>query len=406
MRLTIVALFSLITGFLNAQKFEIPAEGHPFYEVLEWKGQGAIILNRDLTYNQRQVHMTLVAADGRSTWNQDFNPSGKEYFYISEDGGRYAYFLEHLELKSGKITFHQLNIGGNTKTNTVPFTSALKKLGNFEPDDLRLLDIVTSEKALIYTFTHTDNAAKKKSTIAITMTHNNFLVYATLVAQNVTGSSKVEDQVSWYMAGETGDSFVYAARTSAAKNSGWLVKQFTPKGDLQKEFTLQGNGTNFVEHERVGFGARGSALLNRVEPKEKGTLLVNNGIFYVGGIEVAGTTATLVTYEWKDNTWNKIATSPVKGYNAKKSFQAGYFPMKEGIGWFVKHTATEGHFHSFTSPEGIVSGVTNQQMNNPSRLLTAEFPGKFVALLPGKWLIFDTAVLPVKESVTFEYVVK
>jgi hypothetical protein len=133
---------------------------------------------------------------------------------------------------------------------------------------------------------------------------------------------------------------------------------------------------------------------------------VNNGIFYVGGIEIAGTTATLVTYEWKDNVWTKIASSPVKNYNAKKGLQAGYFPMKEGIGWYVKNTVAEGHFHSFTNAEGIVSGVTNQQMNNPSRLLTAEFPGKFVAALPGKWLVFDTSVLPVKEKVTFEYMGK
>jgi hypothetical protein len=404
MRSVFVALFSLITGFLNAQKFEIPAEGFPFYQVLEWKGQGAIVLNRDPSYNQKQVHMTLIAGEGKSTWNQDFNPSGKEYFYISEDGGRYAYFLEHLELKNGSITFHQLNIAGNVKKNTVSFASAVKKLGDFAPDDLTLLDIVTSEKALIYTFTHTDNASKKKSTIAVTMTHNNFLVYATLVAQNVTGSSKVEDLVSWYMAGDKGDNIVYAARTHAAKDAGWRIKEFTPKGELKAEYNLKAGGTNFAEHERVGFGTRGSALLNRVEPKEKGTLLVNNGEFYIGGIEVSGTAANLVTYAWKDDEWKKVASSPVKGYNAKKSFQAGYFPMKEGIGWYVKNTVSEGHFHSFTNSTGVVSGVVNQQINNPSRLLTDEYSGKFVAALPDRWIVFDQSVLPVKANVSFEYV--
>lgn len=406
MKPIIVALFSLITGFLNAQTFEIPAEGFPFYQILEWKGQGAILLNRDPSYNQKQVHITLVAGNGKSEWNEDFNPSGKEYYYISEDGGRYAYFLENLELKNGKITFHQLNIAGNVKLNNVSFTSALKKIGDFAPDDLTLLDIVTSEKALIYLFTHTNNGTKKKSTIAVTMTHNNFLTYATLVAENVTGSAKVEDQVSWYMAGETGDAIVYAARVHAGKDAGWKVKQFTPKGELQKEFSMQASGVNFVEHERVGFGTRGSALLNRVEPQEKGTLLINNGVFYVGGIEVANNVATLVSYVYKDNKWSKVASSPVKGYNAKKIAQVGYFPMAEGIGWYVKTGVTEGHFHSFTNPAGIVSGLVNQQINNPGRLLTAEYSGKFVASLPTKWLVFDLKQLPSTGSVSFEYVEK
>lgn len=406
MRSVFVALFSLMTGFLSAQKFDVPAEDFPFYEVLEWKGQGAILLNRDPSYNMKQVHMTLIAGEGKSTWNQDFNPSGKEYFYISEDGGRYVYFLEHLELKNGSIAFHQLNIAGNVKKNIVSFSSALKKIGDFAPGDLTLLDIVTSEKALIYTFSHTNNSTKKKSTIAVTMTHNNFLVYATLVAENVTSSSKVEDLVSWYMAGEKGENIVYAARTHAAKNAGWLIKEFTPKGELKAEYNLQASGMNFADHQRVGFGTRGSALLNRVEPNEKGTLLVNNGEFYIGGIEVSGTTANLVTYTWKDNKWNKIASSPVKGYNAKKSFQVGYFPMKEGIGWYVKNATAEGHFHSFTSETGIVSGLVNQQINNPSRLLTAEYPGKFVAALPDRWIVFDPSVMPVKAPVSFEYVNK
>ncbi|ASS50660.1 MAG: hypothetical protein A3D31_13945 [Candidatus Fluviicola riflensis] len=406
MRVLFSSLFLLFTGFLNAQTFEIPAEGFPFYEVLEWKGQGAILLNRDPSLNQKQVYLTLVANDGKSSWNENFSPGGKEFFYISEDAGRYVYFLEHLELKSGKISFHQLNIAGNIKSNAVSFTAALKKIGDFPADELILLDIVTSEKALIYLFSHTDKATKKKSTIAITMTHNNFLVYATLVAQNVTGSNKVEDQVSWYMAGETGESIVYAARTHAGKDAGWLVKQFTPKGVLQSEFTIPANKMVFLEHARVGFGTRGSALLKRVEPVEKGTLVVNNGTYYVGGVEMAGSNANLVTYVLKDNEWVKSASSPVSGYNVKKGLELGYYPMLEGIGWYVKSTTTEGHFHSYTNATGIVSGAVNQQTNNPSRLLTAEFTGKFVASLATRWLVFAASQLPSKGAVSFEYVEK
>lgn len=406
MKAVISALFLFFSGLALAQSFEIPAESFPFYEVLEWKGQGAILLNRDPSMNQKQVYLTLVGPDGKSVWNENFSPNVKEYYFISEDGGKYAYFLEHLDLRSGKISFHQLTNTGNVKTNSVSFSTALKKLGDFPSDELTVLDIVTSDKALIYLFSHTDKSSKKKSTIAVTMTHNNFLVYATMVAQNVTSTNKVEDQVSWYMAGESGESIVYAARTHAGSSAGWLVKQFSPKGDLQKEFTIKANTLNFAEHARVGFGTRGSALLKRVEPLEKGTLLVNNGTFYVGGVEVSGTTANLVTYVWKENNWSKQASSPVNAYTAKKGLEVGYYPMKEGIGWFVKSTGTEGHFHSYTAENGIVSGSISQQTANPSRLLTAEFSGKFVAALATKWLVFDQKQLPSKGAVSFEYAEK
>ena len=230
MRVLFSSLFLLFTGFLNAQTFEIPAEGFPFYEVLEWKGQGAIYLNRDPSMNQKQVYLTLVANEGKSTWNENFSPGGKEFYYISEDAGRYVYFLEHLELKSGKISFHQLNSAGNIKSNAVSFTAALKKIGDFPPEELTLLDIVTSEKALIYLFSHTNR--------------------------------------------------------------------------------------------------------------------------------------------------------------------------------YVKSTTAEGHFHSYTDAAGIVSGAVSQQTNNPSRLLTAEFTGKFVASLATRWLVFAKSQLPVKGAVSFEYVEK
>lgn len=405
MKHTLVAFFSLVTGFLSAQTFEIPAEIFPYSTVFEWKGQGAMLMSKDPSENQKKVTLTMVGANGKSTWDEGFSPNSKELFYISEDGGRYAYFLEHLELNSGKVAMHQVNVAGNIKTNTVNFSTALKKIGDFQADDLRLLDIVTAEKALIYVFTHTDKTKNKRSTIAISMTHHNFLCYATLVAENVTSSSKVEDQVSWYMAGEIGESVVYAARTHAGKDAGWLIKEFNVKGDLLKEFTLKGSEFKFIDHERVGFGARGSALLNRVEPTEKGTLLVNNGVYYVGGVTSTSSTtsAVLETYAWKDNLWTKVAQSPLKNYTTKKTLQVGYFPMKDGIGWFVKSTIGEGSYHGFGKLDGVVSGAVNQQLNNPSRLMNSDFTGKFVSQFTGKWLVFDAKQLPNKGAITFEY---
>ncbi|MDR0801537.1 hypothetical protein [Fluviicola sp.] len=361
---------------------------------------GSIVLSRDLTLTQRQVELTMVSGDAKSTWQQVYNPIKQTYF-ISEDGGKYAYFLENLELSDGKVFLHQLSFAGNIKVMNVSFLAPLKRLGNFSPSDLYLTDIITTEKALIWMFRYKDK--DKLTTIAVSMTHHNFNLYAFIVSENVTGSSKVEDQISWYIAGEKGENIVFAARMHAGKEAGWKVKEFNPKGVMVSEQSLDQKGINFMAHTRVGFGRRGSALLKRSEPDERGTLIFANGFYFVGGIEQNGTAVNVVSYRLEDKKWVKACESVCTVFNPKNPLEVGCLRMSEGIGWYVNSADSEGHFHSFTSSVGIMSGSIDQATSNPSRLLTAEFPSKFVAELDTKWLIFDTKQLPAKGNITFEY---
>lgn len=400
MKKSLVILFTLISISIQAQNFEIPPLKQPYYDIIEWKGIGALALSRDLTLTQKQVDLTMVSGDGKSAWQQVYNPMAKETFFISEDGGKYAYFLENLELKDNKVFIHQLSSAGNIKVMNLSFLSPIKSLG-FSASDLYLTDIITTEKALLWIFKHRDK--EKLTTIAVSMTHHNFNMYAYVVSENVISSSKIEDQISWYVAGEKGENILFAARLHAGKEAGWRVKEYNPKGVMVAETVLEQKGTNFVAHARVGFGRRGSALLKRSEPNEKGTLVVANGEYFVGGIEMNGTAANLISYKLNGKDWVKVCESPCANYNAKKELEVGCFRMDEGIGWYVNSAKSEGHFHPFTSSTGIVSGTIDQATSNPSRLLTAEFPSKFVVELNTKWLVFDTKQFPAKSSLTFEY---
>lgn len=405
MKKSFIFLFALVSIATHAQNFEIPALKQPYYDILEWKGIGALALSRDLTLTQKQVDLTMVSGEGKSTWQQVYNPMAKETYFISEDGGKYAYFLENLELKDNKVFIHQLSAAGNIKVMNLNFLPILKRIGSFSPSDLYLTDIITTEKALLWLFKHRDK--EKLTTIAVSMTHHNFNMYAFIVSENVISSSKIEDQISWYVAGEKGENILFAARLHAGKEAGWKVKEYNPKGVMVSERVLEQRKTNFIAHTRVGFGRRGSALLKRSEPNEKGTLVFANGEYFVGGVEMNGTTANLITYKMdnKENgkEWIKVCESACTNYNPKKDLEVGCFRMDEGIGWYVNSAKSEGHFHSFTSGAGIVSGSIDQATSNPSRLLTAEFPSKFVVELDTKWLVFDTKQFPTKGSLNFEY---
>ncbi len=401
MKKSLIILFAAVSISGSAQNFEIPPLKQPFYDILEWKGIGALALSRDLTLTQKQVDLTMVSGDSKSAWQQVYNPIAKETYFISEDGGKYAYFLENLELKDNKVFVHQLSAAGNIKVMNLNFLTPLKRLGAYSPSDLYLTDIITTQKALIWMFRHREK--EKLTTIAVSMTHHNFNMYAFIVSENVISTSKIEDQISWYMAGEKGENILFAARLHAGKEAGWKVKEFNPKGIQVSETVLEQKGTNFLAHSRVGFGRRGSALLKRSEPNEKGTLVFANDAYFVGGLELNGTTASLVSYQLDGKTWNKVCESACTNYNPKKDLEVGCFRMNEGIGWYVNSARPEGHFHSFTSAAGIVSGAIDQATSNPSRLLTAEFPSKFVVELDTKWLVLDTKQFPTKNSLIFEY---
>lgn len=397
----ILPLLILITSFkLHSQTFEIPSIKFPFYKIIEWKGIGAIALGRDPSLSQRQVDLVMVSSEGKSTWQQVYNPIVKDPYFIAEDGGKYAYFLENLELNDGKVYMHQLSSAGNIKVMNISFLTAAKSLG-VSPSDLYLTDIITTQRALVWMFLYKNKETVK--TISIAMTHHNFNLYPVVVSEVPVGKSKVEEQISWYIAGENGENIIYAARIHAGSSAGWLVKEFNPKGILVSSKELEQKGTNFMAHSRVGFGRRGSALLRRIEPNEKGTLIYANGNYYVGGVEAEGTNYFLNMYKLNGIKWEKHSQTPVTNFSEKKGLEVGVFNTAEGIGWFVQSTNAQGHLHLFDNPTGIVSGNIAQDTYNPSRLLTDKFVNKFIVELDTKWLIFDPAQLPSSGAIKFEY---
>src|SRR6218665_1279572 len=357
MKKLLLVVFALKFGVSNAQTFTIPAEKQPFYEIIEWKGMGGIIMSKDPTGVQGQINLSSIQQNGKTEWTSYLNPLSKELHFISEEGGKYAYFLEKLAPDFGKIQFHQLTQAGTLKFLKADFSLPIKKLGSIDLNELEVIDIVSTQKALVYLFRYDDKANKKILTIAATMTHNNSQTYANLVAENVASSSKVENLVSWYIAGENGDNIIYAARTSVGKESGWKVKEVGPKGNTITEFSISGSGVNFLPHSRVGFGRRGSALLNKVELKEAGTLLFSNGTYYVGGIEMDGTTAVLNSYKWTGQKFEKICSSNVPNYNTKKELAIGFMPLVEGIAWYVKNVTADAHMHQYNNSTGFISSA-------------------------------------------------
>jgi len=62
----------LITTSLCAQPIEIKEAGHPYFDIVEWKGMGGLLLSKDPSGNSKQINITLVGDHPTSIWDQKF----------------------------------------------------------------------------------------------------------------------------------------------------------------------------------------------------------------------------------------------------------------------------------------------------------------------------------------------
>lgn len=398
-------ILSLTLGFTSiAQQIEMPAEQYPFYSVLEWKGMGAILLNHDPAQITKKEYLTLVGNSPTSIWQQSFNPNSKDFHFISSENARYVYFLDDLNPKEGKIAMHQLNSAGNIKSTSVILSSAIKKLGTYDLSNLQLIDVVTTDKALVHIFRYHDSKEKKYTEIATFITHNNLLVYATILGEVSEISLKEGNYGQWKYVGFTEDQIYFAARDYQNRTKGWTVKNFTSKGALTDARFITAPSDNFDLVEHVAIGTNGKTILNNSNEVESATLIHHNSKFYLTGIVTEGNTKTVKLKLLKEGKWLDLSSHKLTIESSKKALQFGNYPLNEGIGCKI------GSFMVFlpydSSKKAIQNPFSAQFNTNPSRFLLADKKEFFAVSLTDINLFFDTNQLNKSGSVKFELIKK
>ena len=398
-------IFSITLCFSTfAQQFEMLAEEYPFYSILEWKGMGAILLNRDPSGNAKKVNLTLVGNKTTSIWQQSFNPNGKDFHFVSSENARYVYFLDNLNPENGKISLHQLNSAGNIKSTSVLITSAIKKLGAYDLTRMQLIDVVTTDKALVHIFRYHDEKEKKYTEIATFITHHNMLVYASILGEVSELSLKEGNYGQWKYIGFTDDQIYFAARDYQNKQKGWTVKNFTSKAVMTEARFIQGPTEKFDMIEQVGIGANGKTILNAASDSESGTLLFHNNQIYLTGILTEGSTKTIKLKQLKEGKWIDLNSAKITLEPSKKALQFGNYPLNEGIGCKIGGNMLFLPFNSAQKP--IQNSFTSRFNSNPSRFILEEKKELFAVSLAEGNLFFDLNQLNKSGNVKFEFIKK
>lgn len=402
----ILILFSLFFAFFaKSQKIEIPAEAYPFYSVVEWKGMGALLLNKDPEWVNKKINITCVNHESTSPFLQSFNPNTKDFHFVSSENARYIYFLDHLNPEAGKISLHQLNSAGNIKSTSVSISLAIKKLGDFDLTQLETMDVVTTDKALVYIFRYHDTKEKKYTEIATFITHHNLLVYATILG-DVTETNLKDDKYGvWKYIGFTNDEIYFAARDYQEKKHGWAVKNFTSKAVLTNAQFINGPEKLFNYNQHVGIGTNGRTILKSSSERESGLLVQHNGKFYLTGLSSEGTSSKVQLKTLEEGKWIDLSSTTLPIESLKKSQEMGVYPLNEGLGLKVGSSSV---FLPFDKSKKVVTGTYSPKLNtNPSRFFIEEKQELFAVSLGEKGILFfDPKQLNKAGNVTFELIKK
>lgn len=386
----------------SAQEFEIEAQKHPYYDIIEWKGQGAILMSRDPNQNTRRIGLTLVGNQNSSIWDESFTPRDEEFYYISSENARYVYFLDNLEPEEANVSFTQLNEAGNMKTSKVSLKSALKNVGIADYTNVEVINIIVTDKALVHHFRYVDKKEKLIREVATFITHHNLLAYSAELGDIPFDDLKKEDVGNWDYVGFTEDRICFAARGISERKKGWHVKEFTSKGKATGKQFLEAP-KEYITVQNIGFGTTGKYYLDDRDTQDKGMVCFINNTFYMVGGERENAGARLILHEWKEGEWTEINRMELNYFIEKKPLKLGLYPMNEGIGYHLDHNGYDkASIITFEEREiSAHNSFTERTIYNPSSVFNRKEKQEFMVTLPGVVLTFDTEQLGKEGPVKF-----
>jgi hypothetical protein len=393
--------FMLLLGFTTfSQELTASETEHPFFDVVEWKNNGLLLLSRDPSGNQRKITVTFMADKAFPVWQESFNPTGKEYHFISGENARYVYFLDQLELKEGKIFYHQISSAGNIKSSSALIGQTIKKIDNILFADLVPIDVFTTDKALVFTYRLHDKKEKKYTDYMVTMTHHNMVLYATKLGSITEDQLKDPKYSYWSYSGFSEDKIFFSARDVQEKKSGWSVQTISSKATFVESRFIEEPKEAFESSTWGSWGMNGSYFLNNSSIQSGQIHLLNEKI-YCYGITNTGNGKLMSLYELENATWIKRSSTSLSFEAGKKSPLLRCIFLNEGL---IVALGTNGNHLSLKGNSTNNSFVMNTfSPFNPSFGLIKEPKATFAVSLPDGNLYLDPSQLNKKGSIKLVY---
>ncbi len=395
MKKTLLFFFLLTVAYVNAQNFGIPVKTLPFYDIIEWKGQGGLLLSRSPKEILNQIGMSLVGELEEGKWDQKFNPKTRDPFFICAENTRYVYFLDNLDpINNGNVTFNQINSGGNVKSKSLDIGVKVKLLPeSHDYNKFELVDAAVTEKALVYLYRYYNKKEKAYFDFTVFMTHHNL---QHIVFQMGRGVDKdyIENRTrgQWQYAGFNGDLIYLSSHEIKADVPGSVIKGFTTKGEMEEDHFVF-DPKNVRMFLNIGYGTIGKYYVQDESrfAYEPGIVSFIDGQFYFTCIkEENGTNQLMVMKRKGDDQWEPLNSIPIGDIDEEADIvRLGASPVKEGIVYHYKHNGADkvGLVPFDKERKTQQEDFTPDSVYNPSRFLLDHTPDEFVTEVEGKVVV-------------------
>lgn len=393
MKKALFFLLACISFSTHAQNFGIPVKVHPYYGIIEWKGQGGILLSRSPKDFLNQIGMSLVGELEQGKWDQKFNPKIRDPYYLCAENTRYVYFIDNLDpINNGNLTFNQINMAGNIKSTTLDIGAKVKLLPDaHDYNKFELMDAAVTDKALVYLYRYLNKKDKEYYDFAVFMTHHNMQCIVFQLSKGVDQDLiKNETNGQWQFSGFEGGMVYLSWRAQKTDINGFVIKGFNPKGEMEED-SFVFDPENARKFLNTGYGTTGKNYITDETrfTKETGIVSYMNGQFYFTCILEEDGTNKLVLMEREDDHWITVNSVPVGDIDENTDkVRLGASPVKEGIVYHYKHNGTDkaGILLFEKGKQGMQEDYTAQSVYNPSRFLLEHKPEEFITHVMGKIL--------------------
>jgi hypothetical protein len=355
-----------------------------------------------------QIGLCLVSEKEEGMWDQKFNPKIREPYFIAEDSSKCVYFLDNFDfVNNGRITFNQINAGGNAKGITIDIGIRFKRLGYYLYDKFEFVDAIVTDKAFVCQYRFVNKKEKSVHDFAVFIPHHNFIPVVVELGQITLDEYKEEEYGHWTFCGAKNNDVYFSWREEKTDYHGWTIKAFSVKGELTEDifFKAPENTSTFTD---IGYGTRGRNY-QEVEDRcvtETGAPSLINDKWYLTTIREEGIARELVLFGQDGDKWKEVHALKIKFYDEKLPIKLGVFPIKEGITYRLAHGESDkmGFMPFDPLKKARKEKYTKEGVYNPSRYLFPKVEGEFRLGLQSKMLICKTYQFAFKGGVSFEHI--
>lgn len=394
----------IVSGICFSQEIEVPKEKYPFSNIYEWRGKGAILINKDPNEISKEVNLTLVDETGDTKWNESFSPKSDNYYLVMSEESKYIYYLDYLGIENNKLYFHQISQAGTVKTNSINILSLFKDMGVMTPDDVEFIDVTNTTRALVYQFRKENKKEKTYEQIFVYMTHHNMRPYV-CKGSPILKEDIENDKASFLtFAGSTEEAVYWAQRNRNNTNSGFKILEYTPKAELTADrFYHFPKDENIYSSQTMMYSLSGAYYTERDNDFSAAQAVVKNGKVYLNAFVKVGEEYAFKIYQYNDELEAVEILAEDKSPVGKKDIgKMGILLTKEGYcvqTEFGKNLLFKVEDKTVTKIESA-SIDPEKVIFNPSLLFINTSESQFVHLINGETYTFDVNQLN-KDEVTY-----